>query len=168
MITTRALNQHQNIHGVSLYPCFAELLHVSLDKSDIGLFVAKLPPMILDKLAGSRDLGKRYLVSNMYKCRYELYCTLLCVYLTSWSVISMPVTCPLGPTSLLKAKQSRPDPLPRSKTLQPSSLAGNGRPHPKNLQWGIMAIQGDISFKPFQKKKIILHDCKLICILDIK
>ena len=49
---------------------------------------------------------------------------------TCSSVISTPVTKPSLPTSLLKTKQSRPAPLPKSNTLTPSTAVGNTKPQP--------------------------------------
>ena len=42
----------------------------------------------------------------------------------------MPVTNPSSPTSLLKMKQSRPAPLPKSNTFSPGIASGNTGPQP--------------------------------------
>ena len=59
---------HQNIHWISLYACFIELFHVSLDKSDIGLLIAKLLLMVLHILTGCCELKRYKLNPKFFFC----------------------------------------------------------------------------------------------------
>lgn len=127
-------NLQHNINCVVLYSSLIELLHVPLDERHVGFLVAKLLLMVLDILASHCDLKRSRLNRwTVQKSKIQTECGQASP-ITSSSVISSPVTCPLSPTSLLKVKQSLPEPLPRSSTLQPSSFSGNGRPQPKNLE----------------------------------
>lgn len=125
---------HHSIDGVILYSCLIQLLHVSLDEGHVGLLVAKRLLMVLRILAGHCDLEEEESWKEAQDISATHTSNRRAHLITSSSVMSIPITRPLSPTSLLKAKQSLPLPLPRSSTVQPSSFIGNGRPQPKYLK----------------------------------
>lgn len=102
--TVHTFNLQHNINGVTLYAGLTQLLHVPQDKSHIGLLVAERLLMILDVLTRRCDLRKCELSQQKAQKSNARWCVDTQAYaITSSSVISIPVTCPLSPTSLLKA-----------------------------------------------------------------
>lgn len=95
-----SFNLHHNIHRVTLNASFFEVLHVALNKRDVGLLIAKPLSMILNVLTSCCDLKGYELIRKGTDIKVP---SLQMSVITRSSVISSPVTCPFGPTSLLKA-----------------------------------------------------------------
>lgn len=61
---THALDLQHYIHRVAPYASVTELLHVPLDKFDVGLLIVKLLLVVLNVLTRRRDLKRSESISR--------------------------------------------------------------------------------------------------------